>query len=153
MREWVDLIVWQFLVSQCGCCCAHYSLQMIILYNGFRSVPTKSTVLAKILSETTVCEVSALLNSAGGDGVWRSAAHSGLSNDEIQILSSLQRFLILAAESKAAELYHILNLTNEVFPVLLHPVRLCYAGLWSVKGAVWGWGFDSLCGRVSEAGQ
>lgn len=64
-----------------------------------------------------MCEASALINSTEADDVWSSAAHRGLTDDEIQILSSLQRLLIPSAQSRAAELYHIINPANEVFPL------------------------------------
>ena len=83
--------------------------------------------------------------------------HSRLSDDEIQILSSLQRLFFPAAESKVAELYHILNLTNEAFPVdSVCFVASCQTVLHGSVKHTWcsiRLRFNSQYSRVSEAPQ
>ena len=72
------------------------------------------------------------------DDVWRSAAHSGLSLDLIQILSSLRRPLIPACSNSTPS---NLQPSKMMFFLLtesawFRPVRLRYKALWSVMAEI-----------------
>lgn len=71
-----------------------------------------SVAAVNVATVLLVCVVPALLTPEKAD-MLRNQAHCG--HDEIHILYPLQRVLIPAVECTVAQLYHILNLENELF--------------------------------------